>query len=801
MKKVITCFLVSWCSLQVFSQHPVAIDTVRAIVVDAVSGQPLPGAWVSIRDSLAKKELKTMFTDETGKFVFQGTALSKKHLSIVITYVGYELKQLNIDPDASKEIGVIQLSPLSIQLTDVRITAKRALVQQEIDRLSYDVQADPENKAQSVLDMLRKVPLLSIDGDDNIRLKGSGNYRILINGRPSSLVARNPQEAFKAMPAGSIQKIEVITTPPAKYDGEGLAGIINIITIKKTGDGYFASLGIRYNSVNGIAENASLTSKIGRFAITGSGNLYQNFQRRTGLAYTRSDHATSQLLDQTGNSTYQGTFSNAKLEVSYDVDSLSMITLSLGLFGNNNTVDVLQRSQLFSTSTILEGYRLFNKGENHSSGFDMDANYQVGFRKNKGQLLTLSYNQVYFPNENKNQISMDDRIHYIAPDFNQSNHNGTRENTVQADFTKPVGKAGFDLGGKVILRNSYSDFITRVYDNAAKEYQRDPARSNRFSYHQDVYSFYHSWYGKLRAAELRAGMRLEHTQVNANFETQKNTVRQSYTHFIPSVSLQHHLSDIESLVFGFTQRIYRPGIWMLNPFVNRSNPRIVSSGNPELKAVLNNNFELIYTRAGKATFSMGLSYLFANNMVQTVTVIRDTVSYSTTQNGGKYRNLQLNTSLNHSFSSNATLSLNGQVAYISSKGIYKGNDIKNNGIETNITANFAYKISDSWRFNFNNGFIGPYILLQGRTNSVYSSSFNLTWLLFDKKLVVAAGLNNPYQKFRYAKTYIETPDFSQLNNLQRNYRSINVSATWNLGSLKSQVRKTSRKIVNDDTRQ
>ncbi|MCW5928902.1 MAG: outer membrane beta-barrel protein [Chitinophagaceae bacterium] len=775
------------------------MDTVVGIVVDVVNGKPLPGASVTLTDSPGEKKLKTVLTDEAGKFTF--LEVPQTHLLVIIEHIGYEQKRLEIHTNAERDIGLVQLFPLASQLTNVTVTATRPLVRQEIDRITYDVQSDPENKAQSVLDMLRKVPLISIDGEDNIRLKGSGSYRILINGRPSSLVARDPREAFKAMPAGSIQRIEIITTPPAKYDGEGLAGIINIITIKKSGDGYFASLGIRYNSVNSIAENASATSRIGRIAITGSGNLYQNFQRTTSIAYTRNAHAVSQLLDQRGNSTYKGTFSNAKLELSYDVDSLSVITLSLGLFGNNNTVDVLQRSQLFSGSAMLEGYSLSNKGKNRSGGFDMDVNYQAGFRRNKDQLLTLSYNQVYFPNQNNNQINIDDRINYMPPDFNQSNDNGTRENTVQVDFTKPVGKTVFDLGGKMILRNSYSDFVTQVYDNAIQEYARDTAQSNRFSYSQDVYSFYSSSYWKIMTAEVRAGIRLEHTEVNANFETQKNIVRQSYTHFIPSVSLRHSLSGKESLVFGFTQRIYRPGIWMLNPFVNKANPRIVSSGNPGLKAVLNNNFELIYTRAGKGSFSIGLSYLFANNMVQTITMIQDTVSYSMTQNAGKYQNLQLNTSLNQSFSSNVTLSLNGQVSYINSKGIYKGNGIKNDGIEANITANFAYKISETWRFSFNNGFIGPYILLQGRTNSVYTSSFNLTKLLFDKKLVLAAVLSNPYQKFRYAKTYIETPDFSQLNDLQRNYRSINISATWNLGNLKSTPKKTNRKIVNDDTRQ
>lgn len=799
MRTIIIYFLTSVLSLGLLGQENPLTKNVRGILQDSLTRKPLSGATIILFDSTGANTVKTILSSDIGFFEFNN--LKEDRFVLQLSAIGYDNKSVQVVANNMDDTISIFLSPSAKQLSSVVVTATKPVIRQEIDRLTYDVQADPENKAQNVLDMLRKVPLISIDGEDNIKLKGSGSYRILINGRPSSLVARDPREAFKAMPAGTVERIEVITTPPAKYDGEGLAGIINIITVKKIGDGYFASLGVRYNSVNGIAENASLTSRFGKFAITASGNLYQYFQRRTSIGYTRNAHSSSQLLDQTGISTYNGNWRNARMEISYDVDSLSIITLSLGVFGQKNTTDVRQQSQLLSASTMVEGYSLFNKGKNWSTGFDMDVNYQLGFRRIKGQLLTLSYNQVYFPNENSNQLRIDDRINYTQPDFNQSNDNGTRENTIQADFTKPLGKTVFDMGGKVILRNSHSNFTTQVYDNASEEFVADTSQSNRFSYNQDVFSFYGSWYWKFKTTEIRAGLRVEHTEVKANFETQKNIVRQSYTQYIPSVSLRRSLSRNESLVFGFTQRIYRPGIWMLNPFVNRNNPRIVSSGNPQLEAVLNNNFELIYTNAGKSSFSVGLSYLFANNTVQTVTTIQDTVTYSISQNAGKYQNLQVNSSLNHSFSSKTSITLNGQASYIHSKGIYKGSAIKNDGIEANITANFAHKISETWRFSFNNSFIGPYILLQGRTNSVYTSSFNLTKFLFDKKLVLAAVFNNPYSEFRYDKRYIETADFSQLNNLQRNYRSVNISATWNLGSLKATVSKTKRKIINDDTRQ
>jgi outer membrane receptor for ferrienterochelin and colicin len=182
--------------------------------------------------------------------------------------MGYKTKTIDINgATAAVELGRMLLSPSNNQLKEVSIVAAKPLMKQEVDRISYDVQADPESKALTALDMMRKVPMLSVDASDNIKLKGSGNYKILLNGKESALMAQNPSDILKAMPGTNIVKIEVITTPPAKYDAEGLAGIINIITQKKGDQGYNGSINSRYNTVWGENINLNATVKQGKFGL------------------------------------------------------------------------------------------------------------------------------------------------------------------------------------------------------------------------------------------------------------------------------------------------------------------------------------------------------------------------------------------------------------------------------------------------------------------------------------------------------------------------------------------------------
>src|SRR3569833_2036219 len=325
MKRLLLMALCCYLSAAVLAQPSPQILTVKGTAIDSATNQPVGWATVALLDASTKKTVMGGLTKDDGTHELE-VAKGKSYL-LTIASVGYMPKTVPISGDiAVVNVGKILLSPARNALKEVSVTAVKPIVRQEIDRISYDVQADPETKTLNVLDMLRKVPLVTVDASDNIQLKGSGNYKILINGKPSSLVAHNPSDVFKSMPASSIQKIEVITTPPAKYDAEGLTGIINIITNKKVDQGYNGYINLRENTIYGPGGGLSLTVKQGKFGLS----MYSGLSDRTKTTVTSQNtlrtlddnlNLLSNLAQSSSNST-TGHFLYTSEEFSYEIDTL-----------------------------------------------------------------------------------------------------------------------------------------------------------------------------------------------------------------------------------------------------------------------------------------------------------------------------------------------------------------------------------------------------------------------------------------------------------------------------------------------
>ncbi len=202
---------------------------------------------------------------------------------LVFAFTGYDNKTIPISRGKSLDLGQVSLRLSGKQLQEVSVIAVKPVIKRDLDGITYDVSADPESPVLSALDMMRKVPMLSVDGSDNIKLKGKANYKILINGKESALLAKNPSDVLRAMPATNIERIEVITTPPAKYDAEGLAGIINIVTKKKLDEGYNIGMNARLNTVWGPGINLNGTYKKGKFGFSGYAGYNVRHQQTNGI--------------------------------------------------------------------------------------------------------------------------------------------------------------------------------------------------------------------------------------------------------------------------------------------------------------------------------------------------------------------------------------------------------------------------------------------------------------------------------------------------------------------------------------
>ncbi|MGI4749310.1 MAG: outer membrane beta-barrel protein [Janthinobacterium lividum] len=781
--------------------------SISGTVVDSVKQTPLGYVTVLLKDA-AGKAVKSTLTKDDGSFQLLNVNPAAYQLNIA--YVGFVAKIIPVKEASAKiDLGKIKLSASSNQLKEVSIVAAKPIVRREVDRIAYDVQADPESTVLTALDMIRKVPMLSVDGQDNIKLKGSGNYKILINNKESSLVAKNPSDVFKAMPAANIERIEVITTPPAKYDAEGLAGIINIITKKNADQGYNGSINLRENVVYGPGINANATLKKGKFGASAYVGIGDQTNRTNPYDNTQTFVKDNSVLGQNGSNTNGGYYTYGNAELSYEIDTLNLLTATLdlnkGKFKQGNNYFTSQQD---AENNLSQFYHLINNGSSSWTGADVGLNYQLGFAKKKDRLLTLSYKFSHSPSIQFNDVNISQEINYPFPDYQQHNTAGSNVHTFQLDYVHPVKKLNIEAGGKAILRGNYSDFTSENLDNTTGLYVINPSQTNDFNYQQNVYSLYNSYQLKLTKWTAKAGLRLEHTSINADFTSVGNSAKQDYNNLIPSISLQRSFKT-SSINFGFTQRIQRPGIWQLNPFVDLSNPKFISTGNPNLKPELNNSFELTYSNFSKGSINVGLSYAFSNNSIQNVASIltqtntlgkTDTTTLSTYQNLGTNKSVGINTSANYTFFKKLSFSLNAELRQIFLEGSYNGELYKNSGLTGNSSANLGYKFDKGYRLGFDAGFYSGDVLLQGKTSHYIYSSYSGSKELFKKKLTVSFAAANPYKKFFIFNQSNNTPDYNQIAHYYNRYRSFNISLNYKFGKLEGNIKKNAHGINNDDTK-
>ncbi|MFA6087392.1 TonB-dependent receptor domain-containing protein [Mucilaginibacter sp.] len=774
-----------------FAQGPQQTIIVKGVVIDSTVNKPLGYATIAITDPATNAPVKSMLTKDDG--TFEMGKLPAKAYKLSLVYVGYKTKTFNISGSkAVDDVGRIVLSPTSNQLKEVSVVGARPLMKQEVDRISYDVLADPESKSVTALDMIRKVPLLSVDGNDNIKLRGSGNYKILLNGKESALMARNPSDILKAMPGTNIVKIEVITTPPAKYDAEGLAGIINIITVKKADQGYNGSVNANYNSVFGYRSNVNFTVKQGKVGVNGFTGIGNRPERSSPFANETQFFKQPSSISQSGERFNGGNNRYVSTELSFEADTLNLLTGSFNYYNNSNTQGnnqfTMQRDAGVETS-----YTTTNNGTGEYHGADFALNYQHGFKRNKNQLLTASYKYSNNGNSTLNDISPGN-----TTDYRQFNEAGSKEHTTQLDYVHPLKNMTIEAGGKLIDRNSYSNFHNDVLDATSGQYIPDATQTNNFEYRQDVYSAYNSYLLKLTKWTFKTGARFERTSIAADFSSTNTKLDQGFNNVVPSVSIQRTLKN-SSLTFGFTQRIQRPGIYQLNPFINTSNPLYITVGNPALRPAVNNNFELSYGNFTKGSFNLSSSYSFANNTIQNLASVNGNVTTTTFANVGKNKNLALDLNMNMPITPKLNVNVNAEIMQVWLKGTYNGEYFTNSGQQGHVFTNSSYKFDDGYRVGMNLGFDSRYVLLQGTDNYYIGYGANVSKELFNKKATLSLYVNGPFSKFIKLDFYTKTADFSTTNYSYQFYRTIGLGFNYKFGKLNSTIKKNERGINNDDT--
>ncbi|MDQ3844811.1 MAG: outer membrane beta-barrel family protein, partial [Bacteroidota bacterium] len=689
-------------------------------------------------------------------------------------------------------LGSIALVALTKQLKEVQVVALKPVLAQDADKLTYNVDADPESKTATGFDILRKIPMLSLDADDNLQLNGSGNFRVLINGKSSSLFLYNLSDAFKNLSASAIKTIEVLTVPPSKYEAQGTGGIINITTYKKSIGGYNGGINVRVSSPQAFSLSSSLTVNTGKFGF--SGNVgYNNSTNPTNKSFfSRQDKIRQDRLEQTGVSNNDNRSQNAGGEISYELNSRNLITASYSLNTGRSANNFNQRVTLFNAAgQPVEVRRNLNTGTGKLYGNDIGLDYQHNAKKNDAQQLTLSYRRSNSTNSSMTDFILQSLVNNKNRANTTNSEDGFNEQTFRADYVQPISKHTLELGASSIIRKNSSDYFYKNEDTVTGALVLDTSRSNIFNYREDIYAAYTSLSLKIGKWGVRAGVRLEQAKVDARFVSSRTFAARDYQNLIPNITLSRQLKGISMIKLSYTQRINRPNLDYLNPYIDLTDPWNISYGNPGLQPTVGHVFNAAYnTFIKKTSFNIGFFHQFTNNSVQEFTTLgADTIARTTFGNIGQNRNYTLSLNGTTTVFKKLGLNLNSAANYVQYTSIINGKPYNNEGLTYHLSGSANFR-SKGWRVSGNASYNTPNVFLQGRSAGYLSNSFSVN-RQFSKnnKASVGISVTSPFRAYRRSYTEVNDPAFYLFRESYSVMRRYHLSFNYRFGKVQSDTKR------------
>lgn len=790
-----------------------ATGKLSGLVLDEQTQKPVAFATVALISQISGKPVDGAITDEKGRFTLSRIAAGQ--YQVTVSFLGYATKTLSpVTMPASKNaisLGVISLQPEAKTLQEVAITGEKPLVEEKVDRMVYNAEKDITNAGGTAGDVLKKVPGLTVDLEGNMQLRGSTNIRVLINNKPSSIMAASIADALKQIPSDQIKTVEVITSPSARYDAEGTAGIINIV-LKKNGlqglnGNANASYGTRNSNVGGNVNWRK--NQIG--LNTSLGHNWNNNPGRNSVETSYQGHPGLDRLSQYMTGKRVGTFSFVQLGADYELNKKTNVAAGIRLHSGDFALKTTQTSDQYLQQALLGRSIRANKNEFQVSNYDLNLDFTRTFSK-PGQELSLL-----------GLLSRSNRdMHTFADIYGQDHHLKQREQnlndafneeiTLQTDYTHPFGKNQLlEVGSKAILRTVNSDFRLSLAGPASESYVVQPDRTNEFSYEQNVMATYASYGFSLPGKyQVKVGGRYEYTTIDGQFISSATAVKQNYDNLMPSLAVSRSLPHNQTVKLNYSRRIQRPQLYFLNPFENRMDTFNIQTGNPQLEAELTDAYELGYSTFFKSGTSLNASLYWrqTNNSIQSYTLPMDNgVNRTTFGNIGRHASYGMSLFGNTKFLGKGNISGNVNIYYVD----LASEQLKaaNANLMYNANLNLSYALAKGFSAQMFGMFNSPRVTLQGRSSSWTHYNLALKKELLKKKASISAGLDNPFsQTLKLRNTFTTEKSeqqaiSSQQDNLLYIYtRQVRVSMHYQFGKtdLKTAPRRK-KKISNDDAKQ
>ena len=654
-----------------------AQTTVKGVLKDEVLDESEPFATVRVfKAGQTDKPVAMFLTKEDGQFSEKITG--KGTFDIVFSSVGKEdfRQTVELGKEGVLDLGVLYIKENENMLKGVEIVAQKPLVKMDVDKMSYNVAEDEDSKSNTVLDMLRKVPMVTVDGQDNISVNGSSSFKVYVDGMPNVMFSSNPSMVFKSMPATAVKSIEVVTNPGAKYDAEGASGVLNIVMNRQaSATGGAPAQSYSMDGYNGTVRAQAGTKQLGGSAFVSGQQGKFSYSVNAMTSYNKpgdteteleqiQDNGVSQIM--TSSSSVKTPFTMGSVSLGYQIDDMSALNLTA-------QINTMTMKSTGTTTTKMNGYDVADFSydsntdmKNSRTSFSGSLDYQRFFNKEHTQSLALTYQLNYSPSTTESTNTFGGTRGIGLPDLTSrysENDDKTTNHTFQIDYTMPLGIGQtLSLGGKLQLHDATSDskyYLKGVYD---------PTSSSDYEYSNKILAGYGEYAGNFNKLGVKAGVRYEYTWQDVEYHLGNgDNFSTNYGNLVPTASLQYTLSQGSNLGLTYNMRISRPGITYLNPYVDKTNPIALSYGNPNLDVEKAHNLSLVYNLyTPKLMVNLNLHHNFTDNAISQYSFYdADNLLNTTYGNVVQRHQTGLSAYVNYLLTPNTRLFMNGGINYLS----------------------------------------------------------------------------------------------------------------------------------------
>jgi len=804
MKKhfyIFLCFIFTTAYVSADNKETKVVE-IFGTILDSITSKPIQSA--SIKIFLDNIKAKPLFLVSDSKGAFKTRLISDKEYLVEISYIGMRPLKFKIKVKRDNlNLGELYLREESLNLSEITIKAEKKIVSLNSNGFSYNLKNDPSIKSDNLLEAFRKVPLVYVDGNGKITVKGGADYVFYLNGKPYTLANAHPKEILQSIPAASIERIEVITNLEARHDASLGSVILNIVTTKKKTNGYRIALNTEAATFPSMSQGVTSLITKGKLSTSIGYNFnkifYNDIPSYSNTEYSSGESKAIHSANWTATARHTNHVLRGFLE--YIIDSLNSVYADANyLFVQKNMETVTNQKYANSTSNYLlstDNHVFLSDGAS-----EFNSSYQ-NLYKNKKERFLLAYRYSYNPDNrkydvtgiyNNNETSSDSTYHRRG-----NSKGGLSEHTVQADYTIPIGHHSFSVGTKYI--NRLNDSQPQYYTwNTQKKGWDENNNNEKFIQKQQVFSNYFSYKLNLRKFTSSLGVRAENTYEKVKFE---NSTKSELTHknfnLLPRFSASWNLSENSQLSASYAVSVRRPAIWQTNSYKEQLDEFSMIKGNPNLRDETINNFDLSYFYyTNNFVLSIWSDYSDKHNAIMRYPITEEdndkTICY-TYDNLGNYKKLSGSIYTDYHPIPQLGLNINGSLAHICMKSDIL--DLKSSATSYSLACNVDYEPGKNYYLGANWAIFQQDPEMQISYKHFQQYSFYIKKGFLKKRLNAGLTLNNIFSKYSYTDKTTNNINFLQKEHFNIIARNIILSINYAFGGGKSSAKRKSIVINND----